>query len=30
MRSVFYATTTDIHGEKERLCLLKAADLPIK
>jgi RNA-directed DNA polymerase len=30
MRSVFYATTIDSHGKKERLFLFKAADLPIK
>jgi RNA-directed DNA polymerase len=30
MRSVFYATTIDSRGKKERLCLFKAADLPIK
>lgn len=30
MRSVFYAMTINSRGEKERLCLFKAADLPIK
>jgi RNA-directed DNA polymerase len=30
MRSVFYATTIDSRGKKERLFLFKAADLPIK
>ncbi len=30
MRSAFFATSTDSHGEKQRLLLFKTADLPIR